>query len=386
MRRLLVIASTMVLFDVAFYSAIAPLLPDYVSDLGLSKAEAGVLSAAYAAGTLLASLPAGFMATRAGPRPTVLSGLALLGVSSLVFGFAGQIDLLDLARFSQGVAGALVWAGAMTWLITTAPSQRRGAIIGTVVGTAVAGALIGPALGALAGEVGTEPVFGAVLGIAAIFAVMVLRTPAPGPPERQALGEVLEAMLARPVVVATAFVTVPSLMFGAIEVLVPLQIADFGGGHGTIAAGFVAGAAVEAVLAPLVGRHSDRVGRRAPFVGGLAVAAAGMLVLAVAGTVGVVIAGLLILSMGAGICFTPALAMLSETAESGELRQGFASGLSNMAWATGQVLGGLAGGVLAGLGGYAVPSLGVAGLVLLTAAYALRRDLPGPAVQAVGAE
>ncbi len=30
MRRLLLIASTMILFDVAFYSAIAPLLPDYV--------------------------------------------------------------------------------------------------------------------------------------------------------------------------------------------------------------------------------------------------------------------------------------------------------------------------------------------------------------------
>jgi predicted MFS family arabinose efflux permease len=68
MRRLLVIASTMILFDVAFYSAIAPLLPDYVSELGMSKTAAGVLSAAYAAGTLLASLPAGFTATRAGAR------------------------------------------------------------------------------------------------------------------------------------------------------------------------------------------------------------------------------------------------------------------------------------------------------------------------------
>ena len=88
MRRLLILASTMVLFDVTFYSAIAPLLPDYVSELGLSKAEAGILSAAYAAGTLIASLPAGLLATRAGPRRTVLVGLALLGVSSLVFGFA----------------------------------------------------------------------------------------------------------------------------------------------------------------------------------------------------------------------------------------------------------------------------------------------------------
>ena len=32
MRRLLILASAMVFFDVAFYAAIAPLLPDYVAD------------------------------------------------------------------------------------------------------------------------------------------------------------------------------------------------------------------------------------------------------------------------------------------------------------------------------------------------------------------
>ena len=49
MRRLVLLASACVFFDVAFFAAIAPLLPDYVDSLGLTKAEAGVLSAAYAA-------------------------------------------------------------------------------------------------------------------------------------------------------------------------------------------------------------------------------------------------------------------------------------------------------------------------------------------------
>ena len=87
MRRLLLLASAMIFLDVAFFAAIAPLLPDYVDELGLSEAEAGILSASYAAGTLLASLPAGFVASRVGPRRTVIFGLLLLGVSSLVFGF-----------------------------------------------------------------------------------------------------------------------------------------------------------------------------------------------------------------------------------------------------------------------------------------------------------
>src|SRR5260221_628492 len=119
MRRLLILASTMVFFDVAFYAAIAPLLPDYVADFDLSKAEAGILAAAYAAGTLLASLPAGFVATRMGPRRTVIGGLLLLGASSLVFGLAREIALLDAARFAQGVSGALIWSGALTWAAGT---------------------------------------------------------------------------------------------------------------------------------------------------------------------------------------------------------------------------------------------------------------------------
>src|SRR3954452_7713161 len=126
MRRLLVLASAMIFFDVAFFAAIAPLLPGYVDDLGLSKAQAGILSASYAAGTLIASLPAGFVASRLGPRRTVIYGLLLLGVSSLVFGLVKQIVPLDAARFTQGVAGALIWSGALTWLITMAPEEKRG--------------------------------------------------------------------------------------------------------------------------------------------------------------------------------------------------------------------------------------------------------------------
>ena len=84
--------------------------------------------------------------------------------------------LLDAARFSQGVAGALIWSGALTWLITMTPPERRGSVIGTALGTAVAGALIGPALGALAAEIGTEAVFSAVLAISAVFGVLAWRT------------------------------------------------------------------------------------------------------------------------------------------------------------------------------------------------------------------
>jgi MFS family permease len=381
MRRLLILASAMVFFDVVFFSAIAPLLPDYVSDLGLSKAQAGILSAAYAAGTLVFSLPAGLVAARFGPRRTVISGLLLLGFASVAFGFAHEFLLLDAARFAQGAAGALIWSGALTWLVSVSPPEKRGSVIGTALGTAVAGALFGPALGAVAGTVGTEWVFSGVLLVALALAGFAARLPEAQVAERQDLHEVAETMLSRPILMATAFVAIPSVMFGAVEVLVPLQIDDLGGGHALIAGGFIAGAALEAILAPLAGRYSDRVGRRIPFMVGLSICAVAMGAVAIGQVMGVVMAGLFLTSLGGGICFTPALTMLSEVAEASRLHQGFAAGLSNMAWAAGQVVGGLAGGGAASIAGNAAPSLAIIVLLVATVLYSFHALAP-PAMRA----
>jgi MFS family permease len=370
MRRLLWLTSAMIFFDVAFFAAIAPLLPDYVDQLGLTKAEAGVLSASYAAGTLLASLPAGFLASRVGPRRSVIWGLLLLGISSLFFGLVHQIQLLDAARFTQGVAGALIWAGALTWLITSSPEESRGRVIGTALGTAVAGALLGPVIGAVAASLGTGPVFGSVLIVSLALAFAASRLPEVRAPERQGLSEVVSTLFSKPIVNGAFFVAVPSVMFGAIEVLVPLRIDSLGGGHGVIAAGFIGGAALEATLAPIAGRLSDRVGRRLPYVSGLAICAIAMVAIALAQTLGAVLAALIVTSLGAGLCFAPALTLLSDIAESSYLHQGFAAGLSNLAWASGQVVGGVGGGVVASRSGYAAPSLAVAALLLVTIAYA----------------
>lgn len=377
MRRLLLLASAMIFFDVAFFAAIAPLLPEYVDDLGLSKAQAGVLSASYAAGTLIASLPAGYVASRIGPRRAAIVGLLTLGVSSVVFGFAEDIYLLDASRFVQGVAGALIWSGALTWLITAAPEDRRGSVIGTALGTAVAGALLGPALGAVAGAVGTELVFGSVMVITALLALAAARLPEETHrPEVQSLREVAAVLLSRPVVEAAIFVAVPSVMFGAIEVLVPLRIDDLGGSHGVIAAGFIVGAALEAMLAPVAGKISDRVGRRTPYVSGLTICAMAMIAIAAVVNLGEVLGALVLTSLGAGLCFAPALTLISDVAEESNLHQGYAAGLSNMAWASGQVIGGIGGGVVASLTGYAAPSLAIAVLLAVTVAYAFMAMRP----------
>jgi MFS family permease len=230
MRRLLLIGSAVVFLDVVFYTAITPLLPTYVDELGLSKTGAGILAGSYAAGTLVASLPAGFFAARFGSRRALIGGLLLLGVSSAAFGIGDAAWVLVLARFVQGAGGALAWAGALTWVILAAPEGSRGRVIGDVLGIAIVGALFGPAVGALAEAVGDEVVFSSVLAITVALSAAALRMHEPSPGERQRLDEVAGAMSSAPVRWATVYVAAPSAMFGVVAVLGPLRIDELGGG------------------------------------------------------------------------------------------------------------------------------------------------------------
>ena len=81
MRRLFWLVAAVVLVDTMFFAAVAPLLPHYSDELDLSKTGAGVLTAAYPAGTFVGALPAGWLAIRWGVKPTLMLGLAMLGLS-----------------------------------------------------------------------------------------------------------------------------------------------------------------------------------------------------------------------------------------------------------------------------------------------------------------
>lgn len=149
--RLLLVVSAVVLIDTLFYAVITPLLPTLTHQLHMSKAAAGVMTAAYAAGMLVASLPGGALAVRRGPRFTVITGFTLLVFSTIGFGLLHTAPGLDLARFVEGVGGACSWAGGLAWIVGATPPERRGAVMGRAMGTSLAGSLFGPR-GRRAGE------------------------------------------------------------------------------------------------------------------------------------------------------------------------------------------------------------------------------------------
>ena len=243
---------------------------EYADDLGLSKSGAGVLSAAYAAGTLVAALPSGWLAAKIGFQKAMLVGLALLGVSSVVFAFAQSVALLDVARFAEGVGGACAWTGGLAWLIAAAPAERRGELIGAALAAAIFGILLGPVIGGIATVIGPEIVFCSVAVIAAVLAARVIAgRGAAAAAAFPACARSSRAIFTRPVLFAFWLVILPSMLSGLFDVLVPLRLDALGAGGIAVGAAFFGAAALESFTAPAIGQLSDRRGRMTPIRLGL---------------------------------------------------------------------------------------------------------------------
>jgi MFS family permease len=379
MRRLLAFTCVIVFLDTTFYAAITPLLPELSDRFELTKTGAGILAAAYPAGTLLGALPGGWLAARAGVKPTVLLGLSLLVVSSAVFAFAANIVVLDVARFVQGVGGAATWAGALGWLIGAAPRDRRGELIGTALAAAVVGALCGPVLGAAADVLGQEPVFGAIAVAGVALMVWAARMPAAVPEAATPLRTLFGAFGDRRVAAGMWLTTLPSLMFGTVAVLGPLRMDELGAGTVAIAAAFLTGAALEATAGPIVGRLSDRRGRLVPSMIGVAAAGLAMATLPWPSSAWGLGALIVVAGPAIGMLYTPAMAMLSDGAEACGVAQGFAFALVNLAWGAGQAAGDAGSGRLADLAGDRVPYLILACACAVTLAALARHRSTRPA-------
>jgi MFS family permease len=367
-RRLLVLVSAIVLVDTSFYAAITPLLPYYADHEHLTKASAGILSGAYPAGTLIASLPSGALAARFGPRPLLVAGLSMLAITSIVFGLAHSIVLLDAARFAQGIGGALSWTGGMGWLSGAAPPERRGAMMGTAMAAATGGALLGPVLGAIARALGTGVTFGAVGVIAAFMLVAVLTLPIRQTRAEKLAGSLGEAIRQPSVARGLWLVACTALLFGTLNVLLPLRIDNVGGSGALIAFVWVFAAAFEAVVNPLSGRRADNHGWAGVARFGLVGGAVVVLLAGVSTQLGLLAAIGVASGPVIGVLWSPGLVLLGQGSDEAGFEHTYAFALMNLAWAAAQTVATAGGGALAHATSDIVPLTVVASVALLTAA------------------
>lgn len=368
-RRIVAVVGGTLLVDTIFYTALTPLLPQFVHHLRMSAGAAGLLTACYAIGALAGTIPAGLVAARIGPRSTLLGGLTLVSVSTAAFALVDTPVLLDLARLLEGLGGAGAWSGGLAWLAAGSAPRRRGAVMGQVLAAATAGALVGPAVGALAGAVGRGPAFGLVAVVAAAMTLACRRVPAAdgGSPAATGATRALAGALRDRRVLGTMWLTaLPALVSGALSVLGSLRLHHLGAGATAIGLTFLTAAAIEAGVGPLSGRASDRYGRRLPVCIGLAAAA---VLLAGFGVPRAALpAAALVVGVGVALelLWAPAMAWLSDVLERRGDAAALAGALINLAWSGGQIAGSAGGGRLAQATDDVAPMLVAAGLALAT--------------------
>ena len=370
MRRLVLLVGAIVLVDTMFYAAITPLLPKLADDLDLGKNGAGVLTGAYAAGTLLGSLPAGWLIARTGVKPTVLVGLTLMSASCLVFAFGATIAVLDAARFLQGVGGAFSWAGGMAWVAAEAPRERRGAMLGSAMGFAIFGVQLGPVVGAVARGVGQEVAFSSTVLFGLVLGVWAWTMPVRRADE-EALATPAQALRSRTMLAGMWLTALPAAAFGVLDVLAPLRLDALGASALALGLTFFAAAGVEAIVTPMVGRYTDRAGARVVVRIGLATTVAALVVVQLPGTAAGLAIVVIAVSGLLGVLWVPAMGLLAGGAERIGLDHGFAFAYFNLAWAAGFSLGAFAGGTLAEITTDAVAYTAVAVLYAVSALYAL---------------
>ncbi len=94
-------------------------------------------------------VPAGRLGDILGRRPTLLVGIALFGVASVLCAVAPSAGAIIAFRGLQGLGAALIFPVSVSVLTNAFPAETSGRAIGTAYGIAGLGNAAGPLVGGL---------------------------------------------------------------------------------------------------------------------------------------------------------------------------------------------------------------------------------------------
>lgn len=361
----------LVFFDLVLWFAVAPLLPGWEESLGLSKAQSGIVVGAYSAAVLIASVPAGSLADRFGPRRVTIAATLLFAIAAPLHAYVGSFAELVGLRFAAGVFSAVSWSAALAWAIGSAPPAKRGRTAALINSGLPIGAIAGPLFGGPFVHLVGQKVAMSSLGVVVLLlAGVASREPEVGATthERVPLLDSIRTVSRDSwLLSANVALIVLAIVGTTMQTLGSLHLADRDVSQSGVGAAFTVVAVAGAITTLTIARMADRLDRlklvglgtllMAPAMGAMA------LPLGTAAFIGAMVA----VGIAQSIGFTASYPLAADGAERAGIGQGVAMGLLSVSWGLGALIGPVLTGTVAGLANDATGFLLAAGLALAAA-------------------
>ena len=373
-----------VVVDLVGFGLVIPLLPFYAVRFAASPQEVTGLVAIYSLAQLMTAPLWGGLSDRVGRRPVLIVSLTASALAYLGLGGATALWMLFVARaFAGACAGNIAAAQAYVADITRPVERARGmGLIGAAFGL---GFMIGPALGGLLA--GNDPVAAdletpawvaaglsalALLGVALLLSESLPIDRRGAAPPSGRMGAVLN-VLRRPILsrlIVVNFLVI--LAFAGMQSVFAIwAMPQLGWGPGQVGYVFAYVGLVSAVLqGGMIGRLTRYFGEERLLLSGLALIAAGLLVMPFAHHLPVLVGATTGLALGMGLMQPAINSLISRRA--GPEEQGEVMGVSQSASSLSRVLGPVAAGYSFAAFGRNSPYFLAAVLVAVTLLLALK--------------
>jgi DHA1 family multidrug resistance protein-like MFS transporter len=369
---------TAVAFSVALgFGIVAPAIPLFAKDFGASNFAAGAVISVFALVRLASAPVAGRFVNRFGERPVLATGIAIVGVSSLLAGFSGNYAQLLVLRGIGGFGSAMFTVSSFALLLRVVSPDQRGRAAGTYQTGFLLGAIAGPAFGGpLTAWSLRAPffVYAATLLVAGGLATAFLTRTALHEHEIVAgtadhapttLGTALRSSAYR-AAVANNF-AVGWAIVGVRSSLIPLFVVEgLRLSPSWTGAGLVLSGAVQALVLVPAGRLVDTRGRRLFLRAGAAISLVAGVTLSLAGGAAMLLAGMALYGTGSALLGVSSAAVVGDAIGG---RGGTPVAAFQMASDAGAFVGPLVAGALADAASFQVAFLAtaaVSGLAFLT--------------------
>jgi MFS family permease len=129
-------------------SMVTPSLALYAQGVGANEFLVGGVVAGFAIGRLIFDVPAGFLTDRLGMGRTMVLGLGVLVGASTLAGFAPSYWVLLAARVLEGIGSSIYVGAAISYVLLSSDSAKRGTNIGSYQSILMTGPIVGPIAGA----------------------------------------------------------------------------------------------------------------------------------------------------------------------------------------------------------------------------------------------